>query len=115
MQTTYAAGSDIGFKFIITNIGTERVGWGYLGAYFADMSGAKIYYQTSYAGGVGGDPKYWLQPGGQLPWDDYWRGGIPTPGTYQVKLLICYSPTSECNGPAGDWEDLSPYIQITIS
>jgi hypothetical protein len=115
LQTTYPAGSDIGFEFMVTNISADRVGWGYLGAYFADMSGTKIKYQASYAAGVGGDPKYWLQPGGQLPWTDYYRGGIATPGTYQVQLRICYDTMGECDGAGTGWENLSSFIQITIN
>lgn len=114
-QTTYAAGSDIWFEFMVTNISAERVGWGYLGAYFADMNGAKIYYQASYAAGVGGDPKYWLQPSGQLTWRDHWKNNITTPGTYQVQLRICYDTMGECDGAGTGWENLSPFIQFTIT
>lgn len=115
LKTSFAAGEDIGFEFLITNISSDAVGWGLLGADFADANGTKIFYQASYAGGIGGEPKYWLQPGQALGWQDYWRGGIATPGTYQTRLLICYDSIPECDTPSGDWEILSPFTQITIN
>lgn len=36
------------------------------------------------------------------------------PGTYTVKLAICFSPYSACQGGGADWEEFAPGVTVTI-
>ncbi len=37
-----------------------------------------------------------------------------TPGTYTVKLAICFSTFGECQGAGAQWEEFNPGVVVTI-
>jgi hypothetical protein len=114
LHNAFARNTEIGFRFKIKNTGSNQVGYGFLGANCVDMAGNYVFFQPSWQGPDAGTKK-WMNPGDEIEWTDFWHGGIPNPGTYQIQLAICYSTPGECNTAGGDWESLSPFTQITIN
>lgn len=119
MNSTVARGhtteGQIGFDFKIKNTSDHLVGYGMLGANCVDAAGNLVFFQASWQGPDAGT-KIWLNPGDEVKWRDWWHEGIMTPGAYRMQLVICYSNPGECNTPgAGDWEALSPFLDLTVN
>jgi len=101
---TAGPGQDVWFEFGVTNVSGIRVDYGALGAWWSSGS------QASY-----GD-EHFFAPGQALEFhEDHLN--IPTPGTYQVRLAICFlADRSACQGPSGlsQWQYLSEPVSVTI-
>lgn len=105
--TAVPANQAIWFNFSVTNANpTEKLPYGALGAAIFDANGVNVHFQGSYTNAA-------LDPGQVLPWRDH--TAIGTPGTYSLRLAICYSyPLEACSAAGADWEMLSPPVSIVI-
>jgi hypothetical protein len=105
--TTVPSNQAIWFNFSVTNANPlEKLPYGALGAAIFNADGVNVHFQGSYTNAA-------LEPGQVLPWRDH--TAIGAPGTYTLRLAICYSyPLEACSQPGADWEMLSPPISIVI-
>jgi hypothetical protein len=95
---------DVWFDFGVTNVGSVRVDYGALGAWWSSGS------QASW-----GDDDF-FNPGQGIQFhEDHLN--IPSTGTYQVRLAICFLPKRvDCQSQSGlsQWKFLSDPVSVTI-
>ncbi len=96
----------IWFNFSITNSNASALSYGLLGAEVYYYDGSLFFIHRSFQDGT-------LASGQTLTKDDSFT--ISTPGTYGVRLIICYDRLSICNTPAGEWERLSLLTTFAIA
>lgn len=104
----YAQTERVCFVELITNISSQTVTYGILGVQSEAISEGQTIFQTSWRGDLS------ICPGCQGPANGPWEDGLflPSPGTYVLRLSICYSSVESCQGGTGEWETLTGGITI---
>jgi hypothetical protein len=98
----------------ITNLTDQVIPYGVLGVKVTRLSGeGQDFFHTSWSG------KLSLGPRCKGPTDSCggeWRDmlKIDQPGTYRLTMDICYSSVEEAVAGRGDWETLTPGIEISV-
>lgn len=105
-KVNLAPDEPIWFDFSVTNSNPSVLGYGFLGAEVYYSDGRLFFLHKSLQDGV-------LAAGQTVTKSDSFP--ISTPGTYGVRLIICYDKLSTCNTPAGEWERLSPLTTFVIA
>jgi hypothetical protein len=97
-------GEDVWFHFSITNpSGTERLSFGFLGVTIT-KDGANLPFHASWTG-------HSIGPNEQLNHDDHTQ--FSEPGTYALRLTICYESVEICLTGQG-WEYLSEPVMVEV-
>jgi hypothetical protein len=111
-RTIYGNGERICFKELIKNNTASTIRYGVLGVQATSLAGGPGVFQTSWSGDLAIDPGCFGpmdRCGGQ--WEDGVK--ITNSGPYRLTLQICYSSKSACLD-GGEWETLTPGIDITV-
>jgi hypothetical protein len=105
---TISVNQEVWFTFSITNASsTSPLPIGELGAVVFNSAGQNINFQESYSG-------FELSAGQVLNHRDSVKAGVfNAPGTYTVRLSVCYSSKPDC-ASGGEWELLLQPITITV-
>lgn len=114
-KPSYAAKSDtfegerICVNELITNATGDTITYGVLGVRAENVSGGQSAFQTSWRGHLS------VPPGGNGPTGSGWQDGLYLlEGSYVLRLSICYSDVDTCLSGSGDWETLTPGIDIQV-
>ncbi len=98
----------------ITNLTDQSIPYGILGVKVTKLSGeGQDFFHTSWSG------KLSLGPRCKGPTDSCggaWRDmlKIEQPGAYRLTMDICYSPVEDAVAGRGEWETLTPGIEISV-
>lgn len=96
-------GEDVWFKFAVTNVeGGATVTYSILG-----VAASTGQFQSSWTG-----DNLRLGRGETLNWED--KIAISSPGTHSLILSMCFSKLADCQGPQGDWENVSPPLMVNV-
>jgi hypothetical protein len=98
---------------LITNTTNQRLSYGVIGVEIVNRDTSEKTFHTSFSGDLklGANcqgPKD--ECGGE--WLDQLR--IDKAGNYKLALAICYNNVQEALNGRGDWETLTPYIEIVV-
>lgn len=105
-KTEYGVNEKVFFTFAAENTTDQDLHFGILG-FKADSP--SVPFHTSWSSEV----YDWKIPAhGTFAKDDNMT--FPVPGTFTVKLAICYSATNDCKGGGADWAEYSPGVVVTI-
>ena len=113
-KPTYATRiENIFFIEEITNLTDQTIAYGIIGVKVTPVSGGgEGFFHTSWSGDLKLGP-HCTGPtdacGGA--WEDSLR--IEKPGTYRLTLDICYSPKDAALSGQGEWETLTPGVEVT--
>ena len=103
-RTGYAVNERVFFVFEAENRTSSDIPFGILG--FKASNGD---FHTSWTSDV---YSHKIPANGVFSKDDNMSFGAP--GTYTVKLAICFSPYGDCLGANAEWEEFSPGVVVTI-
>ncbi|MBN1284671.1 MAG: hypothetical protein JXB47_04665 [Anaerolineae bacterium] len=104
----YGVNQSIWFVFQLLNPTTTAVSFGRLGV-SVEENGANQsdLFHTTYS-------ETTLQPGDSLLANYRDHIEIPRAGTFVLRLAICYPNIAACDGGAGEWENLSNGVTVTV-
>ena len=114
-KSSYAANVEaICFIQEITNTTSAAVSYGWLGIYWENLDSGAVGDYMNWQGdlSVGGNCKGPLNTCGGAIRDVGFK--LPAPGAYVLKLNMCFSALDDCVGTGGDWETLTPDVNITV-
>ncbi len=102
-RTDYGVGEDVWFRFSVTNVSGDAVqAYSILG-----VAASTGQFQSSWTGN-----NLRLPRGETLNWED--KIALASPGTHSLVLAMCFSKLSECQGPQGEWENISPPVIVNV-
>jgi hypothetical protein len=103
-RTDYAVNEKVFFVFEAENRTDHDIPFGILG-----MKASNGQFQTSWTSDV---YSWKIDAHSTFSKDD--NIAFSEPGTYTVKLAICFSDYGTCQGEGADWEEFSPGVQVNI-
>jgi hypothetical protein len=104
-KAAYGVGEQVFFTFEVTNPSGKDVPFGILGL----KSDGNVQFQTSWTSDV---YNHVFPANGVFKHDDNIKFGAP--GTYTVKLAVCFNTYNNCAGGAPDWEEFAPGVVVTV-
>lgn len=107
-RSDFSAGGKIWFEFTVANSTGGEVPYNALGV-MPKKDGVDRFewYQQTYGG-----PNSTINPGG-LSWED--RIELPEPGSYTLRLVMCFDGFDNCLQGGGTWQTLSDEIPVQIN
>lgn len=107
-RSEYNAGGKVWFEFEIANSTGNEVSYSALGV-MPKKDGVDRFewYQQTYGG-----QNSTIKPGG-LVWED--RIELPEPGSYTLRLVMCFDGFDNCLQGGGTWVSMSPEIAVQIN
>lgn len=103
-RTEYGVGEQVFIVFTAENHTAGDIPFGILG-----LKASNGQFQTSWTS----DVYSWSIPAnGVFERDDHVK--FSEPGTYNIKLAICFSQFGDCQGGGADWEEFGPGVTVTI-
>lgn len=94
------------FRFSITNGSGGDMQMGYAGPGVFNSAGTQVWYQQSWS-------NFTFKAGEKLDWEDW--VAVQQPGTYTLKMMVCFSSTVACDNGTGEWKVVAPPITITAT
>lgn len=107
-RSDYSAGGSVWYEFTVSNSTGGEVSYNALGV-MPKKDGVDRFewYQQTYGG-----QNSTIKPGG-LTWED--RIKLPEPGSYTLRLVICFDGFDTCLQGGGAWHTLSDEIGVQIN
>lgn len=94
------------FRFSITNASGSDLQMGYAGPGVFNSAGTQTWYQQSWS-------NFTWKAGSKLDWEDW--VAVQQPGTYTLKMMVCFSSTIACDNGTGEWKVVAPPVTITAT
>lgn len=104
----YAQVERVCVRELIRNTTSSTITYGILGVSAQNVSGGAGQFQTSWSGDLS------ICGGCTGPAGGGWEDGLylNAPGTYVLRLSVCFSTVDVCAGSSGDWETLTTGITV---
>lgn len=104
-RTDYAVNEQVFFVFAVDNKTGKDIPFGILGM----KADKNVPFKTSWTSDV---YNHVFKANSVFSYDD--NIVFTAPGTYTVKLAVCFSKFGDCQGPGADWEEFSPGVVVNI-